>query len=99
MTWRNFASGLKRRELRPLLGHHFVEQLPADRRHWLFGLQILATQLTYDAHDNLNANATPRRRLALHDGLTSPGSGFGSEICVAHLELVSVFNDADTIDY
>ena len=33
------------------------------------------------------------------DGLTQPNRGFGSEICVAHLKLVSVFNDAHTIDY
>ena len=33
------------------------------------------------------------------DGLTRPGRGVGSEICVAHLELACVFNDAHTTDY
>ncbi len=80
---------------------------------------MLAAELSDGGRININADAAPCRRLALHDGaaaemrfdvnavrkqqcddgLRQPGRGFGSQICVAHLKLVSVFNDAHTIDY
>ena len=39
------------------------------------------------------------RKHQCDDGLRLPGRGFESQICVAQIKLVNVFNDAHTIDY